>query len=154
MSKLDYTKEWLKNFLTIPSQNRLLYLLLSLGALCFTMGFSIGYLTKSAPEPIVKTDTVRIEKPIQLGGTLTDNSVIIGDEADEDPVIPIPPLTKYKVTDWVCAWGKWSGVVRDISWSEKNPGILVYEVQHWNEEEKEWIESEYYDTELEPGKCN
>lgn len=154
MSKLDYTKERLKNFLPIPSQNRLLYLLLSLGALCFTMGFTIGRLTKSASKPIVKIDTVRIEKPIQLGGTLTDNSVIIGDEADEDPVKPIPALTKYKVTDWVCAWGKWSGVVREVHWSERNPDVLVYEVQHYSETDGEWYENPYYETELEAGKCN
>lgn len=154
MSKLDNEKERLRNFLTTASQNQFLYTLLCIGAVCLIIGFTVGVVSKHGTKPTVKIDTVFIEKP-KLGGELSANTVILGaEEEDEDPVIPIPPLTKYKVTDWVCAWGKWSGVVRGISWSEKNPGILVYEVQHWNEEEKEWIESEYFDTELEPGKCN
>ena len=66
---------------------------------------------------------------------------------------PIPAITKYKATDWVCAWGKWSGVVREITWSTRVPNVLVYTVQHYDEEEG-WYENEYVETELEAGKCN
>ena len=114
--------------------------------------FGAGRCSKGDPETIVQHDTVKIETPVQLGGTLSSTTVI--EEEDEDPVKPIPALTKYKVTDWVCAWDKWSGVVKGIHWSERNEGILVYEVQHWNETDQEWVELEYYDTELVPGKCN
>jgi hypothetical protein len=62
-------------------------------------------------------------------------------------------ITKFKATDWVCAWGKWTGVVREISWSERAANTLVYTVQHYDEEEG-WYENDYVETELEAGKCN
>jgi hypothetical protein len=74
------------------------------------------------------------------------------DKKVEKPSKPIPAITKFKATDWVCAWSKWSGVVREISWSTRVPNTLVYTVQHYNEEDG-WYENEYVDTELEAGKC-
>lgn len=104
--------------------------------------------SKDTSESQSNIDTVFIEKLIPLGGTLSSK--------DEEPVIikPLPSFTKYKVSDWVCAWNKWSGVVTNIHWSVNDSRILVYVVQHYNEEDKEWYENTYYDSELESGKCN
>lgn len=154
MSKLDYKIERLRNFLNTSSQNQLLYTLLGLGALCLIMGFIVGRLSKTDSKSTVKIDTVRIEKPVQLGGTLNANTTIVAEEKDEeDPVKPLPSLTKYKVSDWVCAWSKWTGVVKRIYWSKNDPTIPVYEVQHYDGENG-WYENSYYESELEPGKCN
>jgi hypothetical protein len=85
---------------------------------------------------VVKHDTIFAEK-----------------EEDETIIVkPLPAITKYKVTDWVCAWGRWSGVVREIKWSTRVPNTLVYTVQHYSEEEG-FYENGYVDTELELGKC-
>jgi hypothetical protein len=130
-----------------------LLILCSLALLCLSMGYGLGYIStvRFKPKETIIHDTVCIDKPVQLGGTLESNNKII---VEEKPVKPLPALTKFKVTDWVCAWGKWSGVVREIHWSERNPNVLVYEVQHYNEIDNEWYENPYYDTELEAGKCN
>lgn len=73
-------------------------------------------------------------------------------EVAEAPEREIPSFTKFKVSDWVCAWGKWSGVVIDIRWGKKH-NVLVYKVQHLTVED-EWKTDEYYDTEITAGKCN
>lgn len=54
------------------------------------------------------------------------DTVYVEKKGDKKPIKPIPSITKYKVTDWVCAWGKWTGVVTEINWSEKNPSILKH----------------------------
>ena len=65
----------------------------------------------------------------------------------------IPSYTTYKISDIVCAWGKDSGVVINIRWSTHTPeghdNVLVYVVQM-----PDGRENEYYETELEKGKCN
>ena len=67
---------------------------------------------------------------------------------------PIPAYTKYKVSDIVCVWGKWSGIIIDIQWSQNDPNILIYEVGFpLYEDEDEPGDIFYYDTELELGKC-
>lgn len=61
-----------------------------------------------------------------------------------------PVNTKYKVSDIVCVWGKQSGVVINIEYSDNHPGVVIYTVQF---PLTEIDESEYYDTELTLGKC-
>jgi hypothetical protein len=144
--------EKVKTFL--KSEKGFLYSILGLCAVCLMIGFTVGRVSKAdaPPEKIVQYDTVYRDQPVMLGGTITKI------EVDEEVVDtrPLPALTKFKVTDWVCAWGKWTGVIRNIHYSERNPksNVLVYEVQHYNETDNEWYESGYYETELELGKCN
>lgn len=116
--------------------------------------FGAGRCSKGYPEPTVKIDTVFVDKPIQLGGTLNAKTTII---VEEDPVNtkPLPAITPFKVSDVVCVWGKWTGVVTNVHWSGRNPdaNVLVYEVM-MHDEEKGWYEEGYYATEITAGKCN
>lgn len=72
------------------------------------------------------------------------------------PVIkPIPQFTTYKVSDRVCAYGKWKGVVTAIEWGEvpsTHDGVLIYTVQHMTDEGT--TSDFYYETELTSGWCN
>ena len=92
-------------------------------------------------------------KTFVKNGIVYVHDTVYVDLSDKKVEKPIPSITKYKVTDWVCAWGKWSGVIREISWSERAENTLVYTVQHYDEEEG-WYENQYVETELEAGKCN
>ena len=153
MSRLDYEKERFKKFLSIPTQNQILYVLFGLGAVCLIMGFTVGRLSNGDSEPIVKIDTVFVDKPIQLGGTLSPATVIV--DKDSVSTKPLPAITSFKVSDVVCVWGKWTGVVVNVHWSERNPdaNVLVYEVKMYDEEEG-WYEEGYYASEITIGKCN
>ena len=85
------------------------------------------------------------------------DTVYVAPEAEDKPAKPIPSLTKYKVSDIVCAWGKWSGVVNDIDWSSNDPNVLKYKIQIYKEgtdEDEGWTEEWYFDTELTLGKCH
>ena len=71
---------------------------------------------------------------------------------------PIPAITKYKVGDLACAWGKLSGVVNNIGWSKNDSNVLMYQLTYMTENtdgthgwsNEEW----FYESELNPGKCN
>jgi hypothetical protein len=86
---------------------------------------------------VVKHDTIFAEKE-------DDKSI---------KVKPIPVITKYKVSDLVCIWGKWSGVVTQVGWSETDDRVLIYYVTIYRED-GDFDEGSYYDTELELGKCH
>lgn len=74
-------------------------------------------------------------------------------EKTEETKKPIPSYTKFKASDWVCAWGKWRGVVVLVEWSDDNPNLLIYKVQHLAVDET-WTYDWYYDTELTLGECD
>ena len=75
--------------------------------------------------------------------------------------LKIPVHTKFKVSDKVCAWGRWSGVVLNMRMSynppEGHPEVLVYEVRYTTHDENckciKFELDEFYDTELEAGDC-
>jgi hypothetical protein len=85
------------------------------------------------------------------------DTIYVDKKKDEIVSKPIPAVTKYKVSDIVCAWGKWTGVVVKINWSKADSRLLVYQIQIYKEavgeNDGEWVEEWYYDTELTPGKC-
>jgi hypothetical protein len=103
---------------------------------CLLAGYKTKTVVNCKDSIVVKYDTIFAEKK--------DNKSVV--------VKPLPAITKFKGTDWVCAWGKWTGVVREITWSKRIPNTLVYTVQHYDEEEG-WYENDYVETELELGKC-
>lgn len=145
--------EYEKLKLFLRSEKNLLYALLAIGAICLIMGFTVGRLSKGDPKPEVMIDTVLVDKPIVLGGTLTSNTII----KPEKVVKPLPSVTKFKIGDLACAWGKWSGVVDDIVWTstDESQSVLKYNLQHFNESTQEWeLENWYYESELSIGKCN
>lgn len=115
-----------------------IFLLIFVGIFIFKKTTNTIKTNKSFKDSIVYVhDTIYVDK----------NKKIV------EPLKPIPSITKFKISEWVCAWGKWSGVVNDIQWSTTGKDILIYEVQHYNEDD-EWVELWYFDTELEAGKCN
>lgn len=98
--------------------------------------------TKTAEERIDKAATIVVDK--------------IDKVLEEDA--PIPRTTMYKVSDVVCAWEKYTGVVIGIRWSQNTPEgherVLVYEIKYDVTVDNEEPTGEFYETELERGKCN
>ena len=97
---------------------------------------------------------VKIEK---VDSTITQPTAIYLESEgyrQEEPEDPIPQFTKYKVSDIVCVWGEKSGAVVDIRWGKVPKGhdkVLVYTIAFPDEDE---ANQEFYETELERGKCN
>jgi hypothetical protein len=67
---------------------------------------------------------------------------------------PLPAVTKFKVSDKVCAWGKVTGVVRKINWSINDNSVLVYEIFVYDDTYMNKETVEYYESELVAGECN
>lgn len=94
--------------------------------------------------PIVVVDTTSIHSDIEH--EVINNTIV--NEAS-----PIPLNTKFKISDLVCAWGEKSGVVINIHWGNVPKGhdkVLVYTVQYPMDDSGE---QEFYESELEIGKC-
>lgn len=90
----------------------------------------------------------------KIADTVKINIPTIEIVKEEPKIKPIPAYTKYKVSDIVCVWGKWTGIVAGIEWSDADPNILIYRVAfpvYTDEEKPEDVY--FYDTELELGKC-
>lgn len=70
---------------------------------------------------------------------------------------PIPAITKYKISDWVCAWDKITGVVQTIHWSENDPNLLMYEIVYSTGTDEDgapqWGNETFYESTLTAGKC-
>jgi hypothetical protein len=113
----------------------------------FIVSIFIGRCSKGEIVLPPRIDTVLVDKPCpELPVAKTEKFVK-----------PIPSVTKYKIGDMVCVWGKWSGPVDDIVWSstDESQTVLKYNVQTYNFETSEWVlENWYYESELEAGKCN
>jgi hypothetical protein len=108
------------------------------------IGYQYGYDKGKVADSVIVHDTIFTEKIVKE---------IVEVEAENIPDDrPLPYNTRYKVGDKVCAWERWTGIVIDIQWSDKNPELVVYEVQHWNDEEG-WTSNQYYEQELNPGGC-
>lgn len=108
--------------------------------LLILFGMALGALLRRAFEPIravkdVRVDTVFVQQKVEV------------------VQVPVPDHTAFRVSDIVCAWGRWEGVVTRVEWSKGDPTVLVYKVQQWDDEEG-WLENYYYETELTHGKCN
>lgn len=111
--------------------------------LLILFGMALGALLRRAFEPIraakdVRVDTVFVQQQV---------------EARQLIQVPVPDHTAFRVSDIVCAWTRWEGVVTRVEWSKGDPTVLVYKVQQWDDEEG-WLENYYYETELAHGKCN
>jgi hypothetical protein len=84
-----------------------------------------------------------------IDSTVKANSLASEPKGLEDK--PIPNNTTYKVSDCVKAWGQKTGVIINIRWAS-NANVLVYTVQY--PMETETLEQDFYETELEPSRCN
>lgn len=73
---------------------------------------------------------------------------------EEEVEREVPSFTTFKIGDRVCILDlNESGTVYYIYWSERNPELLVYTVQHYNEDTEEYSEEDYYESELKGGGC-
>jgi hypothetical protein len=116
-----------------------MYAIAGAALVIFYLGHISGRLRPYKKDVIVQIDTVFIEKKISAPALAVTKE--------------LPEYTKYKVGEKVCAWNRWSGVIRKIEWSKNDPTILVYLTLQYDEEEG-WIENYYYDSELSLGECN
>lgn len=134
------------------NDRKMLLTLFGVGFFCLIVGFSLGRISKGnfKPEKIAVHDTVYVDKPIQLGGTLEATKTIV---EEKKPVKALPAITTFKVSDWVCAWDRWSGVIIDMKWN-KTETLILYNVQTYSDEDGWNSENWYYDTEISAGKCN
>lgn len=131
------------NFLdNFPTKVKILACVILL--ILFIIPFIIGRCTKEPITLPARIDTVKIDKPCPPITTVKE---------DTKPKKPLPPVTPYKVSDIVCAWDRWTGVILEIDWSTKDPNILIYKVQTYSDTDG-WIENWYFATEFTPGKCN
>lgn len=123
-------------------RDRLVLVIVGFALTCLVFGFTVGWLLKGKSKSsfITKVDTVFVEK------------VITKAEEVKKLTKPLPVVNTYKVSDWVCAWDRWSGVIISIKWNEAET-LVLYNVQTYSDQDGWNSQNWYYETELSLGKC-